>query len=233
MTVIAVLVFLLDASKSCSGAIDFCTIAIFLLVFTVSMLMLLVLSLVVGIYSPSHNSNGQRGGAFRYQSVTLFFLEDINLKQLILIPIGLGAVFAVSFIAVLASSPLVGIFASGAILMGIFFYSNSAMPVILIHGLYNGIIILLRSQKLGVLSSSPIQIPDISFGIFDQEVINQFLTQMLLVAPAEELFKIFMVTVFLIIIKLKFNYAGFWPKVIAGGASVFIWASYHAIIAVN
>ena len=230
ITVIAVLVFLLDASKSCGSTIDFCTISIFLAVFTVSMVMLLVLSLIVGVYKPTHRENGQSGGAFKKGNLVLFFLEDINLKQVIMIPLGLGGVFAVSFFAVLIQQPIIGIFGSGIIMTSIFFYTNSAMPVILIHGFYNGLVVLLRSQKLGILSSSPIAIPDVSFDIFDQEVINQVLTQILLVAPAEELFRIFMITVFLIFIKLKFNYAGFWPKVFAGTASITIWSSYHLIV---
>ena len=231
ITVIAVLVFLLDASKSCGSTIDFCTISIFLAVFTVSMVMLLVLSLIVGW--PASYSHEGKGGAFKKGNLVLFFLEDINLKQVIMIPLGLGGVFAVSFFAVLIQQPIIGIFGSGIIMTSIFFYTNSAMPVILIHGFYNGLVVLLRSQKLGVLSSSPIAIPDVSFDIFDQEVINQVLTQILLVAPAEELFRIFMITVFLIFIKLKFNYAGFWPKVFAGGASITIWSSYHLIISIS
>ena len=236
ITVIAVLVFLLDASKSCGSAIDFCTISIFLTVFTVSMAMLLLLSLIIGWpvqYNPRHkNKDGNIGGAFKEGNLVLFFLEDINIKQLALIPVGLGGVFTISFFAVLTDQPLFGIFGSGAIMMAIFFISNSAMPVILIHGLYNSIVVLLRSQKLGILSSSPINIPDVSFNIFDQHVINQVLTQILLVAPSEEIFKIFMVTVFIIFVKLKFNYSGIWVKIIAGSASVSIWASYHAIVSV-
>lgn len=232
ITVIAVLVFLLDASKSCGTAIDFCTISIFLLVFTVSMVMLLVLALITGMYRPVHKENNKTGGAFKSGNLVLFFLEDINLKQLIMIPLGLGMVFAVSFFAVLIQQPMIGIFGSGIIMTSIFFYTNSAMPVILIHGLYNGLVVLLRSQNnLGILASSPIRVPNESIGFFDQEVINQVLTQILLVAPAEELFRIFMITVFLIFIKLKFNYSGFWPKVFAGGVSVIIWGNYHLIVA--
>lgn len=232
ITVIAVLVFLLDSSKSCGSAIDFCTISIFLLVFVVSMVMLLLLSWIVGVPYKHGSHNGKQGGAFKKDNLVLFFLEDPNLKQMAIIPLGLGAVFLVSFVAVLINQPIVGIFGSGIIMTAIFFYSNSAMPVIVIHGLYNGLVILLRSQKLGVLASSPIRIPDVSIGFFDQDIINQVLTQILLVAPAEELFRIFMITVFLIFIKLKFNYSGFWPKVFAGGVSVTIWASYHLIVAV-
>ena len=220
---IASVVFLLDSSKSCGTAIDFCTISIFLIVFTISMVMLLLLSLIT-------YEHGSRGGAFKYGNVKMFFLEDINLKQIILIPTGLFAVFIVSYAAILANNPVIGIFLSGTIMMGIFFYSNSALPVIIIHGGYNGLVVLLRSQNLSFLpnfSQSPITIPDISFQLFPQQIINQVLTQFFLVAPAEEVFKIFMVTVFLIIVKLKFNFSGIIPKLIAGSISVFIWATYH------
>lgn len=228
LLVIAAVVFLLDSSRSCGTAIDFCTISIFLLVFTISMLMLLVLSFVVGW--PARYEHGARGGAFKYGSVKMFFLEDINLKQIILIPSGLFAVFVVSYLAILAHNPVAGIFASGAIMMGIFLYSNSALPVILIHGSYNALVVALRSQQLAFLpnfSQSPINVPDISFQLFPQQIINQMLTQILLVAPAEEVFKIFMVTVFIIIIKMRFNFGGMFANAIAGTISVFIWAAYH------
>ena len=231
IAIISVLVFLLDSSKTCGNATAFCTVAIFLLVFLASMVMLLVLAFITG--GIIHSAGKQQGGAVKYNSLSFFFLEDPNLKQVIVIPFGLAGVFGVSFLAVLANQPLLGIFGSGIILKVIFFYTNSAMPSIVVHGLYNGIVILLRSQKLGILASSPIKVPDVSIGFFDQEVANQFLTQILLVAPAEELFTIFMITVFLIFIKLKFNYQGLWPKVIAGGVSVSIWASYHNIISIS
>ena len=199
------------------------------MVFLASMVMLLVLAVITG--GIGHVQGKIQGGAVRLKNnVVLFFLEDPNLKQVIVIPIGLAGVFGVSFLAVLVTQPIFGIFGSGVIMTSVFFYTNSAMPSIVIHGLYNGVVVLLRSQKLGILASSPIRIPDVSIGFFDQEVINQFLTQLLLVAPAEELFRIFMITVFLIFIKLKFNFAGLWPKVIAGGVSVGIWSSYHLII---
>ena len=185
--------------------------------------MLLLLSLIT-------YDHGNKGGAFKYGNVKMFFLEDINLKQIILIPIGLLLVFVVSYAAILAHNPVIGIFASGAIMMGIFFYANSALPAIIIHGSYNALVVLLRSQQLTFLpnfSQSPISVPDVSFQLFPQQIINQMLTQFFLVAPAEEVFKIFMVTVFLIIVKLKFNYSGLFPKVIAGAISVFIWATYH------
>ena len=229
IAIIAVLVFLLDSSKSCGNVSEFCTISIFLMVFLASMVMLLVLAVITG--GIGHVQGKIQGGAVRLKNnVVLFFLEDPNLKQVIVIPIGLAGVFGVSFLAVLVNQPILGIFGSGVIMTSIFFYTNSAMPSIVIHGLYNGVVVLLRSQKLGILASSPIRIPDVSIGFFDQEVINQFLTQLLLVAPAEELFRIFMITVFLIFIKLRFNYVGLWPKVIAGGVSVSVWGSYHLII---
>jgi len=229
IAIIAVLVFLLDSSKSCGNVSEFCTISIFLMVFLASMVMLLVLTVITG--GIGHVQGKLQGSAIRLKNnVVFFFLEDPNLKQAIVIPFGLGGVFGVSFLAVLVNQPLLGIFGSGVIMTSIFFYTNSAMPSIVIHGLYNGIVVMLRSQKLGILASSPLKVPDVSIGFFDQEVINQFLTQLLLVAPAEELFRVFMITVFLIFIKLKFNYAGLWPKVIAGGVSVSVWASYHLII---
>ena len=229
IAIIAVLVFLLDSSKSCGNVSEFCTISIFLLVFLASMVMLLVLAVITGGIGLVQGKI--QGGAVKLKNnVVLFFLEDPNLKQVIVIPIGLAGVFMISFLAVLANQPIVGIFGSGVIMTTIFYYTNSAMPSIVIHGMYNGLVIMLRSQKLGILASSPIKIPDVSIGFFDQEILNQIFTQILLVAPAEELFRIFMITAFLIFIKLKFNYQGLWPKVVAGTVSVLIWSSYHLII---
>ena len=225
ITVIGAVSFMLDSTRSCGEALNFCNTVIFIMVFTVCMMMLLVLSILTENYK--HDS---KGGAFRFGSVKFFFLEDINIKQIILIPLGLLAVFLVSYGAILAHNPVLGIFASGSIMMGVFYYGNSAMPVVIIHGAYNALVIYLRSQQLSFLpnfSQSPINVPDISFQIFPVQIINQMLTQMLLVAPAEEIFKIFMVTVFIIIIKLKFNYSGLIPKLIALIISVAIWSGYH------
>ena len=225
ITVIAVLVFLLDSSKGCDDAIiNFCTISIFIIVFIVSLGMLMLLTLIT--YDIS-------GGYFKYRSVRLFFLEDITLKQVIVIPAGLLGVFIVSYIAILAQSPLAGIIGSGLIMGSIFLYVNSAMPVIVIHGLYNSIVVFLRSQQLTLFSTSPISVPDISFQVFNQQVVNEILTQILLVAPAEELFKIFMMTVFLIIIKLRFDFSGIGSKAVAMIISVIIWAMYHLQVSLS
>lgn len=225
ITVIAVLVFLLDSSKGCDEAIiNFCTISIFIIVFIVSLGMLMLLTLLT--YDVS-------GGYFKYKSVRLFFLEDINLKQVAVIPVGLLGVFIVSYMAILAQSPLAGIIGSGLIMGSIFLYVNSAMPVIVIHGLYNSIVVFLRSQQLTLFSTSPISVPDISFQVFNQQVINEILTQILLVAPAEELFKIFMMTVFLIIIKLRFDYSGIGSKVISMILATVVWALYHLQISLS
>lgn len=225
ITVIAVLVFLLDSSKGCDEAIiNFCTISIFIIVFIVSLGMLMLLTLLT--YDVS-------GGYFKYKSVRLFFLEDINLKQVAVIPVGLLGVFIVSYMAIVAQSPLAGIIGSGLIMGSIFLYVNSAMPVIVIHGLYNSIVVFLRSQQLTLFSTSPISVPDISFQVFNQQVINEILTQILLVAPAEELFKIFMMTVFLIIIKLRFDYSGIGSKVISMILATVVWALYHLQISLS
>lgn len=173
------------------------------------------------------------GGYFKYKSVRLFFLEDINLKQVAVIPVGLLGVFIVSYMAIVAQSPLAGIIGSGLIMGSIFLYVNSAMPVIVIHGLYNSIVVFLRSQQLTLFSTSPISVPDISFQVFNQQVINEILTQILLVAPAEELFKIFMMTVFLIIIKLRFDYSGIGSKVISMILATVVWALYHLQISLS
>lgn len=228
LTVIATLVFLLDSSRTCNEAISFCTISIFLMVFTVSMGMLVLLALLTGNYV-----HDNRGGRFDYGSVKMFFLEDINKKQIILIPVGLAMVFGVSYVAILANSPLAGIIASGLVMMAIFFYTKSAMPPIVIHGLYNAIVVFLRAQQLTLFSTSPVAVPDVSFQIFNQQTINEMLTQIVLVAPAEELFKIFMVSVFLIIVKLRFDFSGIFAKAIAGTSATLVWALYHLQISLN
>jgi membrane protease YdiL (CAAX protease family) len=236
VTVIAVLVFLLDSTRSCGQTIDFCTISIFLAVFTISLGMLVLLGALIQQpveYVASHG-RGNNTGYFRYKDVTFFFLQDINVRQLILIPAGLLGVFLTSYLAIIADNPIAGIFVSGIIMGGIFLYSNSAMPVILIHGAYNAIVVLLRSQQLTLFNTSPINIPDVSFDVFlGQQTINEMLTQIVLVAPAEELFKIFMMTTFIIVMKAKFDYSGLGSRIIAMIIAVIVWSLYHTQIAIQ
>lgn len=226
LTVIAVLVFLLDSTRGCNEEIlNFCTNVIFIIVFIVSVGMLLLLSAIQGKFVLQHDS---KGGKFSYKSVEFFYLEDINLKQVILIPVGLGAVFTVSYIAILGNNPLAGIFGSGLVMAAIFGYTRSAMPVILIHGIYNALVVFLRAQQLTLFStSSPIYVPNVSFNVFPQQLINEMLTQIVLVAPAEELFKIFMMTVFIIIIKLKFDTSGLGSRIVAMISAVIVWSLFH------
>jgi|APSaa5957512535_1039671.scaffolds.fasta_scaffold00325_4 hypothetical protein len=224
ISVIAILVFFLTSIVECDAK-QFCTTTIFLTTGTISFLMLVVLGILV-------KKIDLREG--KLNSIEFFYMQRLTLWKLGLVPIGLGLVFLVSFIAVENNSPIAGIAGSGIIMMTIFFLTSSVAIPILIHGFYNAIVVYLRSgtgNTVSGLATSPINVPEIGYTLFNQDLLIEMATQILLVAPSEELLKTFMVAFFMIVLSLK--WAPTWSvKIVSGLLSVGVWATYHTVIAV-
>ena len=147
-------------------------------------------------------------------------------------------VWIISYASDALGQPLIGIFGSGIIMMIAFFATKSAMIPILIHGSWNAYVVLERFGVFGSvvgqqLASSPIYVPNIGIDIFNQVILSELFTHLILVAPAEELFKIFMYMFFLLVIKLKFKTDDILAIIISGTISVSIWAIYHLNVAIN
>ncbi len=225
LSVIAVLVFFLTSITECDAK-QFCTTTIFLTTGTVSFTMLII----VGILAKQIDI---REG--KLKSIEFFYMQRLTLWKIGLVPIGLGAVFLVSALAVENDLAILGIFGSGIIMMSVFFLTSSVAIPILIHGFYNAIVVYLRSSggnNFAGLATSPINVPEIGYSLFNQDLLIEMATQILLVAPSEELLKTFMVVFFMIVLALKWSPKSWLVKIVAGGLSVAVWATYHTIISV-
>ncbi len=179
------------------------------------------------------------GKYFKGKNVQLFFQHDITLGHLLWIPIGFALVFGFSLLVNVAgfepqSASLLAIGGSGAIMMFIFFRTGSILIPVLIHGLFNSVVIILSSNLVDfkILSNTPFPIPEIgvslgTFNLLASEVVFQFF----LVALSEEMFKMLIIAFVLTISKNQFDDKGFMVYV-AGGVSVGIWTVYHLIQAI-
>jgi hypothetical protein len=225
LSVIAVLVFFLTSITECDAK-QFCTTTIFLTTGTVSFVMLIIVGILV-------KQIDFREGKFK--SIEFFYMQRLTLWKLGMVPIGLGLIFLVSFVAVENNLPILGIFGSGIIMMVTFFIGSSVAIPILQHGIYNAIVVYLRSSggnNFAGLATSPINVPEIGYSLFNQDLLIEMATQILLVAPSEELLKTFMVVFFMIVLALKWSPKSWLVKIVAGGLSVAVWATYHTVIAV-
>ena len=229
ITVIGVLVFLLNEVSSCGSSSDFCSLIIFLAIFTVSWVALIALSLTTGKITVK---------GVQVSVVQLFFTQEPKGKTFLWYPVGFTIVWIISYTSDALEQPLLGIFGSGIIMMIAFFATRTAMIPILIHGSWNAYVVFERFGVFGSvtgngLSTSPIYVPNIGIDIFNQAVLSEVFTHMFLVAPAEELFKIFMYAFFLLILKLRFKTDDVLSIIIAGTISVGIWSIYHLTISLS
>ena len=229
ITAIGVVVFLLNESKRCGESAQFCSLLIFLGIFTISWVALIALAISTGKITVS---------GVQVSVVQLFFTQEPKGKNFLWYPGGFLAVWGISYISLLLQQPLLGIFGSGIIMMLAFFATKTAMIPILIHGTWNAYVVLQNFNQIGsilptIYSTSPIYVPNIGVDIFNQRLLSEIFTHMILVAPAEELFKIFMYAFFVLILKLKFKTDDFLALVIAGVLSVSIWSIYHLSLAIR
>lgn len=219
LTVFVVLVFLLSDVNMCES-IDFCATTIFFIVFLGSWFMLTTLSAL------SDTAKNRLQG----RNVRFFFLQDINLQKLFWIPIGLILVLAISFGASLSDyqyAPHLGIFFSGMVMLVAFFATNAILIPVLIHGLYNAIVVTLREGIF--FAEIAIPVPDIGvpielFGNYFSEIFFQII----LVASSEEFFKVFVIAFVIVATKGRFSSKGY-TKWFAGVFAVLVWTVYHTI----
>ena len=222
---LSVIVVLFFSLGSLNDGTEFRSTVIFMTVLMASYLLLLGLSV-----SPSI------GKYFKGKNVQLFFQHDITTGHLLWIPIGFVLAFGFSLMVNNLGLPqteqaIIAIGGSGAIMMFIFFRTGSILIPIIIHGLFNTVVIILSSDlvNFNVLSNTPIQIPEIgiSFGSLNS-LASESIFQFFLVAPSEEMFKMLVIAFILAITKNQFDNKS--PMVyVAGAFAVTIWTSYHLI----
>lgn len=224
---LSVIVVLFFALGSLNDGTEFRATVIFMLVLMSSYMLLLGLAT-----SPSI------GKYFKGKNAQLFFQHDITTGHLLWIPIG----FLVSFVFSLfvnnmglpqTEQAMIAIIGSGSIMMFIFFRTGSILIPIMIHGLFNTVVLILSSGITGftVLSNTPIPIPEIGVTLGTlQPLISESVFQFFLTAPSEEMFKMLVIAFVLAITKNQFDSKS--PIVyFAGAFSVSIWSLFHLISA--
>ena len=220
---LSVIVVLFFALSALNDETEFRSTIIFMVVFLASYLLLLGLST-----SPSI------GKYFKGRNVALFFQHDITVGHLKWIPIGLIMSFGFSLLVSNiglddTTSALVSIGGSGMIMMFIFFRTGAILIPIIIHGLYNTLVIVLSSNLVNFKMLSPIPIPEIGVSLGSLNTLaSESIFQFFLVAPSEEMFKMLVIAFILAITKNTFDNKGF-TVYVAGFFAVAIWTVYHLI----
>lgn len=222
ITVFVVGVVLLGNVASC-GSTEFCKVTVFALLFGLSAIMLLLFGVFTG------GGVQTLGGA---GSLGKFMFQPVTAHKLLWVPLGLVAVVAISFLVTFWNfeyAPFVGIFFSGLIMGVAFLQTNSLLIPILIHGGYNSIVTFLREGATSLFNGFT---PVVGAGGIDLAQQTKFwfeiALQNTLVAPSEELFKLFTIALFVFILRGNYKTPGWrvWLSVIL---AVLIWTILHLI----
>ncbi len=219
---ISIIIFAFFLLANLQNILQFNTAVAFLMIWTASLIYL-------GMVNRNPNLKGH------IKSVDAFWQIDINKQGLKWIGIGLGGVFLAVSVSVFIDSALIGIMLSGFVLMFAFIKTNSVLVPVIIHGVYNSIVVAVKqgSLELGafsqsLLDSSPIRVPEIGVGIQGlSKLYSEIIWQFILVATAEELMKIAILVFVVIAIKSRFGTGK--PVYVGAIVSVIIWGLLHTI----
>lgn len=222
LTVFVVGVVLLGNVNAC-GSQEFCKVTVFGMLFGLSAIMILLFGVFTGGGMSTIGGAGPLG-RFMFQSVTY--------GKLLWIPIGVVAVVAVSYSVTFWDfeyAPFVGIFFSGIIMFMAFLQTNSLLIPIVIHGVYNSIVVFLREGGTGVFDGFTPSVGTAGLDLAQQTKFwFEVALQNTLVAPSEELFKLFTIALFIAILRGSYQNGGM-RMYFAGGIAVFIWTILHLI----
>lgn len=222
LTVFVVGIVLLGNVNSC-GSVEFCKVTVFGMLFGLSAIVLLMFAVF------SKGGVHTIGGA---GPLGKFMFAPLTMGKMLWIPIGIVAVVGVSYSVTFWDfqyAPFVGIFFSGIIMFIAFLQTNSLLTPIIIHGIYNSIVVYLNQGGAGVFDGFT---PTVGAGGIELSEATKFLfeiaLQNTLVAPSEEMFKLFGIAIFVAI--LGGNYAKPGIRVyFAGFIAVLIWTVLHLI----
>ena len=151
-------------------------------------------------------------------------MEEPTLQKLAYIPLGAGLLLGLGYAAAGIDNQLAGIFVSGLVLGSIFILTNAILVPIVAHGIYNSFVVLYFEKSL------LFNVPEVGLTIQGlTEIGSEVIFQNVLVAASEEMFRVFLIVLFIIIIKKRFNTlgAGKWLAMIGADA---IWTIYHTIV---
>ena len=222
LTVFVVGAVLLGNVNAC-GSIEFCKVTVFAILFGLSAIILLAFAVFT---RGGYNTVGGAGPIGR------FMFQPITTGKMLWVPIGVIAVVATSYAVTFwdySYASFVGIFFSGIIMFIAFLQTNSIIVPIVIHGLYNSIVTVLREGVGNLFDGFT---PNVGLGGISLTESTKFwfeiALQNTLVAPSEELFKLFGVAVFVAILKGSYTNPGIrvWT---AGVIAVLIWTVLHLI----
>jgi len=175
---------------------------------------------------------GGSGGA------RLFFFTDVSLsKFLIYVPIGLLGSFGLALVSQnlglgTVDSALVSIGGSGTVMMIIFFVTRTIMIPIIIHALFNTIVIALRDGIItsDLLGLELVPLPDVGITVSQ---FNQFGTDVLiqfsLVSPAEEMLKMLIIA-FIVLSIPNARFKDGISRFIGAFFALVIWTSFHLLV---
>ncbi len=162
-----------------------------------------------------------------------FWLQNLTLGKLAWVPIGVVGVFAMAYLSVGLQSPIIGIFLSGVIMMICFFRTHSILVPILIHGIYNAVIVVLQAGIFtnSFLSTAPTSVPLIGVSLVaGSQLTSEMIFQFVLVATTEELLKMLIIAFFIVNIKGTFDSKGI-LKYFGAVTAIIIWSVLHLIVA--
>jgi len=223
---ISIIIFAFFLLANLQNILQFNTAVAFLMIWTASLIYL-------GMVNRNPNLKGH------VKSVDAFWQVDINKQGLKWIGIGLGGVFLAVAVSVFINSALIGIILSGFVLMFAFIKTNSILVPVIIHGVYNSVVVAIKQGALqfsgffgdftqSLLDSSPIRVPEVGVGIQGlSKLYSEIIWQFILVATAEELMKIAVLIFVVIAIKSRFERGN--PVYIGAIISVIIWGLLHSI----
>jgi len=155
----------------------------------------------------------------------------LNRKDLKWLGFGIAGIFA-SVIGITSVIPggigiLIALFVGGIVLAIVLLKSQNFLAPILVHGVYNTIVLIASTGAFGPgavipLSASPIQVPVFNFeGLTPDNLLGQAAMQVFVVAGSEELLKIGIAIAMSLITRNIF---------VIMGTSVGAWTGMHAII---
>lgn len=219
LIVFVVAAVLLNNVNLC-GSVEFCTITVFVILFMITGFALLLYAF---ISSDGRSSVGGTG------NLGQFMFQGIDFTKILWVPIGVISVLAVSFGVTLWDfqyAPFVGIFFSGLIIFTAFLQTHSVLVPILIHGIYNSLVVAMREGGIEAFTSVAPEV-GVSLGK-STDFFFEIMLQNALVAPSEEFFRIFTLVWIVVIFRgnLKNNDGIVWLGVFI---STFTWTILHLI----
>ena len=189
----------------------------------------------------------------RAKDLNVFWTNDIDVRGLIWITVGIIFVFGSVFLTLslasgaseesLRTAQFAGIFIAGIIMMVAFLKTNALLVPIIIHGVYNSTVVYLNrtgfnivggTSQFNVAPNQPILLGVNEIGVGFQgvsDLFSEFIWQFTLVATAEEFLKLAILVFVIVLINGFFQSRGIsvW---IAGGVAVVFWSSLHLVNAI-